>query len=483
MCIHCDNGLLRDMWDYFSFFAKDYRHMPKFKMGLWDGKIRLLNMQTHLMHSGLIHEVIRFAMENEYTIEVDPEFELKGANDPAWWCGVNEITDTFNLPFEPHDYQIRAVEMILKHRKRLVLSPTSSGKSFIIYTALRALLEDPARQNRRILLVVPTTSLVEQMVGDFAEYSANNDFDTDKMCHMIYSGKEKLNTMPVTVTTWQSVYKNPKAWFKNFDAVFVDEAHLASASSITKLMEKCVNAEYRVGLTGTIEDTQTHKLTLTGLFGRVYETITTKTLMDRGLVSQLSIKAIVFDHSKPEKKEAIQLKYVDEIDHIITDDRKNVFYAKLAMVQKGNTLVLFNFTDRHGKPLFELIDALSKGRKKVFYVDGDTPVEDREAVRAYAEEHNDVIIVASYGTFSTGINIKNLSSVIFAHPFKSKIKILQSIGRILRKGGSSDNATLYDCATDFRHSGKVNTTMKHFKDRLKLYEKAKFDYTIQVVNL
>lgn len=477
-----DDGIAYELNEYLSFYAKDYKFMPKYKMGIWDGRIRLFDTRTNELPSGLIHEVIAWALREGYSLDIDPEIQLARKDDELDF-DLDALLDSLNLPFTPHDYQVAAIECILKHRKRLILSPTSSGKSFILYGAIRALLADDKCPDRRILLVVPTTSLVEQMVGDFKEYSENNDFDADEMCHMIYSGREKLNNKPVTVTTWQSVYKKGAKWFENFDAVFVDEAHLASATSITSMMNKCENAPYRVGLTGTIEDTQTHKLTLTGLFGRVYETVSTKELMDRGLVSQLTIKALIFDHSDAVKQEVSKLPYKAEIDRIIEDESKNKFICKLALSQKGNTLVLFNFVERHGKPLHSLMEQLNAQGKTIFYVDGDTPVEERERIRAYTEDNDDVVIIASYGTFSTGISIKNLENVIFAHPFKSKIKILQSIGRILRKSKKTDKATLFDIANDYRWKSKVNTTMDHFKQRLKMYEKAKFNYSIKVLKL
>jgi len=477
-----DNGIASELNEYLSFFAKNFRHMPKFKMGMWDGRIRLFNINTGELPSGLIHEVIAWALREKYTLAIDPDIALATPHDKPF-CDVESLVDSMNLPFTAHDYQINAIECILKHRKRLILSPTSSGKSLILYGAIRAIFDNKAQQQCRILLVVPTTSLVEQMVGDFKEYSEHNDFDADSMCHMIYSGREKKNTKPVTVTTWQSVFRKGESWFENFDAVFVDEAHLASAESITKMMDKCVNAQYRIGLTGTIEDTQTHKLTLTGLFGRVYETVSTRELMDRGLVSNLTIKALIFDHSDAVKEKVSGQKYADEIDTIISDERKNKFICKLALNQPGNTLVLFNFVERHGKPLFELATGLNTTGKTIFYVDGDTPALERERIRAFTESNNGVVIIASYGTFSTGINIKNLENVVFAHPFKSRIKILQSIGRILRKSKNSSKATLFDIANDYRWKSKVNTTMDHFKQRLQLYEKAKFDYTIKVIKL
>ncbi len=481
--IDVDNeGILYELNDHFSFYVKNYKHMPKYKLGIWDGKWRAFNVVSQMMHGGLIHELIRWALDNDYSLDIDPDIHLARKDDPGF-CDVESLMESFNLPFKPYDYQIEAVETILKHRKRLVLSPTSSGKSFIIYSAIRALLAEIGRPQRRILLVVPTTSLVEQMVGDFAEYSENNEFDAEKMCHKIYSGREKHNKCPVTVSTWQSIYKKGQKWFEHFDTVIVDEAHLASGDCITKLMEKCVNAEFRIGLTGTIEDAEVHEMTLTGLFGRIFETISTKELMDRGMVSKLKIKCILFDHDATTKQAVSKLNYADEIDRIITDDKKNRFVADLALRCKGNTLILFNFVERHGIPLYELVNSLNKQGKKVFLVHGDVSVDERERIRAYTEAHDNVIIIASYGTFSTGINIKNLQNVIFAHPFKSKIKILQSIGRVLRKCATSSKAVLFDLANDFRHKSKVNITMKHFKERLKLYDKSKFEYTIKVLKL
>lgn len=480
MYIHADESIIRDMWDYFSFRAKDYQFMPKYQAGIWDGYIRLLNYHDQTMPIGLIHDVIKYARDEKLKLDIDPDIHLARKDDPCP-VDVEGLMESFNLPFEPHDYQIDAVKVILKHRKRLILSPTSSGKSFIIYSAIRALLDT----GKRVLVVVPTTSLVEQMVGDFAEYSENNDFDAHKTCHMIYTGKEKSNKSPVTVTTWQSVYKKRGKWFEGFDAVFVDEAHLASAESITGIMSKCGNAEYRIGLTGTIEDAESHKYTLVGQFGRVYETITTRELMDRDIVSDLLITAVVFDHGDADRKYVAGLNYEDEIDYIISNEKKNRFICKLALTQheQDNTLVLFRYKERHGVPLFELMKELNTSGKKVFYVDGDTPVAEREAIRKYTESNHGVVIIASYGTFSTGINIKNLQNVIFAHPMKSKIKILQSIGRVLRKSKFSNKAKLYDIVCDFKWKSKENSTLKHFKERFKQYKKAQFKCITKVVRI
>ena len=441
--------------------------MPKYKAGIWDGKIRLFNLGTQQLYIGLLEKIVYFAEARKYKLSVSKNFS--DAQERITW----DITEC-GLPFEPYDYQLKAIDVILNKKRRLILSPTSSGKSFIIYGALRYLTS----AQKKVLLIVPTTSLVEQMVKDFESYG----WDAENHCHKIYSGKEKHTDSPVVVSTWQSVYKLPKAWFKDFDAVFVDEAHLAQAESIKKIMEKAENADYRIGLTGTIEDTQTHKLVLQGLFGKIFSTIKTSELMERGLVSQLTIQGIILNHSDEAKKIVSKLKYQGEIDTIISNEKRNRFICKLAAKSNGNTLVLFNYVKKHGEPLFHMLNEIAEG-KKVFFVHGDTSTDTREQVREYTEKYNNVIILASYGTFSTGINIKNLDNVIFSHPYKSKIKNLQSIGRILRKAHSESKATLYDIVDDYRWGSKDNTTYTHFKERLKIYEKENFDYTIRTLKI
>lgn len=468
--VQCNFNIAYELNDFFSFYAKNYKFMPKYKAGIWDGRIKLFNIKTGLIYVGLLEKLIYFAQSRDYKFDADPDLFI--SNEKKHFDVMK-----YNPPFQPYDYQQDAINIILNKKRRLVLSPTSSGKSFIIYGAIRHLLD----QGKRVLLVVPTTSLVEQMVKDFSSY---NWREAESMCHKIYSGKEKTNEDSVVVTTWQSVYKLGKDWFNPFDAIFVDEAHLAQAESIKSIMEKAENATYRVGLTGTIDDTQAHKLILQGLFGKVYSTIKTSELMERGLVASLKIEAIVMNHSDEDKKIVSKLPYQGELDTIISNPRRNNFIVNLGMNVKGNTLVLFNYVSKHGSVLYKMFQDLNKDNKKqIFFVHGDTSTETREKVREISETYNNVVIVASYGTFSTGINIKNLDNVIFAHPYKSKIKNLQSIGRVLRKAQDDAKATLYDIADDYCWKSKSNTTYNHLKERLSIYEKEQFDYTIRTLDI
>lgn len=470
MQIVCDDSIAYELSDYFSFYAKNYRHMPKYKDKMWDGRIRLFDLKNNYLYVGLLDKLAYFTKSRQYTIDVEGNFLDKS---PKIDFNVNSYGP---FPFTPYDYQEKAIDIILNKKRRLILSPTSSGKSFIIYGSMRYLVE----QGKQVLLVVPTTSLVEQMVKDFKGYGWN----ADDYCHKIYSGKEKLSNKPVIVTTWQSIYKLPKKWFNRFNAVYVDEAHLATAESIKGIMEKLEHCEYRIGLTGTLEDTQAHKLILQGLFGKVYSTISTRELMDRDIVAQLKINGIVLNHTDTDKKIVSKMKYAAEIKTIINDDKRNRFIAKLALAQRGNTLVLYNYVEAHGLPLFNMIERMNYEDKKiVFFVHGDTSTETRETIREFSELADNVIIVASYGTFSTGINIKNLDNVIFAHPYKSKIKNLQSIGRVLRKAVVNAKATLFDIVDDYRWKKKVNTTFNHFLSRLGIYEKEQFEYKIIELDL
>jgi superfamily II DNA or RNA helicase len=340
----------------------------------------------------------------------------------------------------------------------------------MIYSVVRYFAE----RDKKILLVVPTTSLVEQMFKDFQDYGWN----AEDYCHKIYSGREKTNQAPVTITTWQSIYKLQRPFFKDFEVIIGDEAHLFKSKSLVSIMTKMDSAKYRFGFTGTLDGTQTHKWVLEGLFGPSYKVTQTKELIDKGHLSQLQIHVLLMKH------DSFQFEtYEDEIQYIIGHGKRNNFIKNLVLDLKGNSLVLFSRVETHGQPLYELINNSVKGNRKVFYVHGGIDAEQREHVREITEKENNAIIVASYGTFSTGINIKNLHNVIFASPSKSRIRNLQSIGRVLRKGDKKNQAVLYDIADDITYKSKKNYTLNHLVERIKIYNQEKFNYEIVQVSL
>jgi superfamily II DNA or RNA helicase len=294
-------------------------------------------------------------------------------------------------------------------------------------------------KNQKILLVVPTTSLVSQMYGDFRDYGLR----VESCCHQIYSGKEKTNEFPVTITTWQSVYKLERSFFEDYNVIIGDEAHLFKSKSLISIMSKLHHAKYRFGFTGTLDGTQTHKWVLEGLFGPSYKVTQTAELMEQGHLSQLDIRCLVLKHN-PQRFET----YEDEIQYLISHEKRNKFITNLSLDLKGNTLILYSRVATHGEILYNLINTHKRDDRKVFFIHGGVDAEERELVREITETESNAIIVASYGTFSTGINIRNLHNVMFASPSKSRIRNLQSIGRVLRKGKNKTKAVLYDISDD-----------------------------------
>ena len=469
-----DRGIMMELSEFFTFFVPGYKFMPAFKNKMWDGKLRLLDLRTNKIYSGLVMYIKQFCKERDYTLNI-PDFKLH--DDNIDWIDWLPLGDNI----KPREYQKDAVKHALKYHNALLVSPTASGKSLIIYLLIRYFME--YNKDKKILLIVPTTSLVKQMYGDFADYSKNDETFSPTECHQIMAGKDKNEDVQIYISTWQSIYKMPKDYFQQFGMVIGDEAHNFKAKSLTSILSKCSNAEYRFGLTGTLDGTQTHKLVLEGLFGPVYNVTSTKKLIDDNHLSDLDIDVVLLKHPDEMCKVISKLKYQDEISHIVSYDPRNKFIKNLALSQKGNTLVLFQFVEKHGIPLHKMIlDGAAKGRR-VFFVAGQTDAETREEVRAITETQDDAIIVASLGTFSTGINIKNLHNLIFASPSKSQIKVLQSVGRVLRKSKDGQPAKVYDIADDLHWKSRKNYTLNHSAERVKIYAKQKFKFKIHEINL
>ena len=457
-----------ELSEYFTFYIPNYKFMPAFRNKLWDGKIRLFNTQNHTLYAGLIDYVKKFAKEREYeyeiadNLELETEFSVKEASD---------FIATLNIPFEVRDYQLNSFIRCVRKNRVLLVSPTASGKSLIIYLLTRY-------YNAKTLIIVPTISLVAQLSKDMQDYG----YDSDKYIYQIMAGIDKSPNKQIVISTWQSIYKLNAKWFDQFDVVIGDEAHQFKAKSLTTLLSKMTRCKYRFGLTGTLDGTQTHKLVLEGLFGKQFSVTTTKELIDSGKLAAFKIKALVLKHSEENSKNAKNYKYQDEIEYLVSNYERNRFIRNLAASLKGNTLVLFQLVEKHGKVLYDMFNSTIKD-KHISFVHGGVDVDEREYIRQLTENQNNAIIIASYGTFSTGINIRNLHNIIFASPSKSKIRTLQSIGRGLRLGENKETATLYDIADDMSYKSKKNFTLMHFTERMKIYGEEKFEYKIYTINL
>ena len=466
--INAEPHIYYELSDQFTFDIPNAKFSPAYKKKYWDGKIRLFNTQKGEIYVGLLDRIIQFCKDHSYTYEfIDSEyyglpFEV---NDFISSEGVKDYMNAISK-FKPRDYQIEGVYDALKHNRKLLISPTASGKSLMIYSIVRYYVGN----KKNILIVVPTTSLVEQMYKDFEDYGWN----VGSFCHKVYAGKERETDSQVIITTWQSIYKLPRKYFERFSVVIGDEAHQFKSKSLISIMSKLDSAKYRFGFTGTLDGSETHKWVLEGLFGPSYKIIKTDELMKKGHLAKLDINVLLLKHP-PNKFENFE----EEVQYIIGHGKRNNFIKNLALDLKGNTLILFARVEKHGEPLYNLINSNNIiENRNVFFIHGGVETEDREKVREITEKENDAIIVASYGTFSTGINIKNLHNVIFASPSKSRIRNLQSIGRVLRKGNQKTRATLYDIADDISYKSRKNYTLNHLIERIKIYNEENFDYDI-----
>jgi len=465
--ISCEAGVAQEICDYFTFTVPGHTFMPAYRMKIWDGKIRLFNIHNRLLYGGLLEYVFIFAEPRNYRV-APIGFDWK----PRKIAKNQAFLDDLKLPFEPRDYQLDGFHHALSYKKSLLVSPTASGKSLIIYLIVRAL-------NVKTLIIVPTTSLVSQLYSDFQEYG----WDSAKYCHQVYAGQDKVSDKLVVISTWQSIYKLNKKTFEPYRLVIGDEAHGFKSKSLTTLMTKCVNAEYRIGTTGTLDGTQTHKLVLEGLFGKVYKVTTTKKLMDRKELSSLNVEIILLKYPDVICEQFKQIKYADEIEFLVGHEKRNKYIRNLVLSLEGNTLLLFRLVKKHGRILYDMIEEKTDDNRKTFFVFGGTETETREQIRAIAETERDAIIVASYGVFSTGINIRNLHNIVFASPSKSRIRNLQSIGRGLRLSENKEETVLYDKADDLRSGARKNFAYQHFEERVKIYDEESFPYKIHKLDL
>jgi superfamily II DNA or RNA helicase len=475
-----ENSVARELQDYFTYDVPGAKFTPAFKRKVWDGKIRLYNPHSGLLPAGLVEYLATFAKDRGYEMEVDSEVaepEIKFDCDSVKKFVESLRPHARGEPLVPHDHQVDALCHALNKTRCVLLSPTASGKSLVVYSLCRH-YQSVIPQHKKILIVVPTISLVTQMYADFADYSSQVDWSVEKNCHKIMGGLEKMTNKQIVISTWQSIYKMPRAWFDNFEAVIGDEAHLFKAQSLSSIMNKLTDCPYRIALTGTLDGSKIHKLTIEGLFGPVHRVITTKELMERNLLTSLRIECILLRYPPDVRKTVSGLDYPGEIEWLVGCKARNEFLAHLCAATRGNTLVLFNYVEKHGKPLHEMIEKLCGNDRKVFFVAGETDGEEREEIRNIVERETNAIIVASYGTFSTGINIRSLKNVIFASPSKSRIRILQSIGRQLRKMDGKHIAKLYDVADDLHHESTLNYTLRHFLKRTKIYESEQFNYKL-----
>ena len=462
-------ALSQELTDFFTFEVPNAKFMPMVRKRMWDGKIRLFSPANGEIYVGLLPYIKEYCKSKnvKYTIDegVEDERDVMGTVVRGFIRSLRPRSKGKSI--KVRDYQIEAVRMAISRNRTLILSPTASGKSLIIY----ALVRYYQMAGHRTLILVPTTSLVEQMYTDFEDYG----WSSGPHCQKVYQGYTTKIDKDVVISTWQSVYKMPKKYFEQFDCVIGDEAHMFKAKSLTSIMTKLHQCKYRFGFTGTLDGTETHRLVLEGLFGSVEQVVTTKELIDKKTLANLKIKCITLKH--PEKRD--RMTYAEELDYLVSKDTRNKFILDLCNTITGNTLCLFQLVEKHGKILYDGM----KGKENVYFVYGGTDTDQREKIRGLVEKHKNSTTIASYGTFSTGINIRNIHNIVLASPSKSKIRVLQSIGRGLGTSSTKDSILIFDIADDISYKDRRNFTLNHFFERLNIYNEQQFNYEISKVRI
>lgn len=462
-----------ELSDRFSFRIPNAHFHPKVKARLWDGRIKLY--RNSRIYIGLLEDIKTFCKTRDY------EFVYQSNQNILHPKIKTDIT--WNLPdnIEVRDYQKSMILHAIENERILMLSPTSSGKSLIIYSIIKHIIE--SNDSEKGLIIVPRLSLVKQLYTDFQSYSTKNKWNVDENIHMVFSGQDHNSDKKIIISTWQSIYKNPVEYFKQFSFVVGDECHEFKATSLVSIMEKLVNARIRIGTTGTLDGIECNEMTLIGLFGPKVVATTTKTLQDQKHIATLKINCIILEHPHARRE---RFKYIDEINYLTGNNKRNQYITNLSLSLKGNTLVLYRYIENHGQILHDIFKekiADKYKNKKIYYIHGGVDADIREEIRKIVNEETNSIILASIGTFAMGVNIPNLHNIVFAAPTKSRIKTLQSIGRVLRLSKDKTNAVLYDIADDMRKGKYTNHTFKHFYERIKLYSVEDFDYKVFTVKI
>ncbi|EDB0092224.1 DEAD/DEAH box helicase [Salmonella enterica] len=486
--VECSTAISLELGDYFSFEVEGARFSNRYKYGGWNGKIKLFTYENNLPF-GLVSTLRLFAKQMEYSIWVDPRIhEKEDITKEQFEEWVNGLTITSGgNKITPHWYQTLAAFEGIHHRRRILNMPTSSGKSLTQCIMSRWYLEN---YEGKVLIIVPTTSLVLQMRDDFVDYSL---FPYEAI-HTITGGKSKdTGDRLICVSTWQSACKQPIEWFQQFGMVMVDECHLATAKNLTKIVTDMTHCKFKFGLSGSLRDGKANLLQYVGMFGDISRPVSVHKLMEDGQVTNLKINCLFMRYTDEECAAMKGKDYADEIKFITSHKKRNAYACKLALnlaKQKEQNVFLMYKNKKHGKWMY---DALCKQHDKVYYVDGDVDTNTRDELKKMAEGMTGMIVVASYGVFSTGVSIKNLHHVIFAHPTKSGITVRQSIGRALRKHGSKSIATIWDIIdhlavkTKSKNAKKqfshLNYTLKHALERVKIYNEDRFEYATKTIEL
>ena len=485
--IQAEANIVYELRDYFSFQPPGYQYQAKYKYCGWNGYIYLMDYNGKLPY-GLAYLVTKFAESRGYSIWMDPKIhETEEITQPDFdkWLEEHPVYDG-NKQIDPYWYQKQSVFHAIKNRRAVLNLPTSAGKSLIQGLISRWCLEN---YTGKVLIIVPTTALVDQMIGDIVNYRL---LPREAMLG-IRSGTAKNSNALIYVSTWQSAVKMPPEWFQQFMCLMVDECHKSTGQSIQKIINTMDQCIFKFGLSGSLKEGKANMMQYIGAFGQIFKPVDTNRLMQEGQVTNLRINTIFMRYKEDEIKKMKGADYQSEIKYITSHTRRNAWICKLALKlareKDENVFVMFNQI-KHGKWLYE---QLKKVYDNVVYISGETGIDERNEMKRIAESTKGLIVIGSIGVLSTGISVKNLHHIIFGHPCKSAVIVKQSIGRVLRKHDSKSLATVWDLVDNLATLAKSknaknkysykNYGMKHAIERVRIYNEEKFDYVIKQIEI
>jgi superfamily II DNA or RNA helicase len=487
-----DRNVLLDIYNYMTFDAPDAEWSYAYQNKMWDGKVRLLDNNTFKIYKGLVHYIETFALQQQWEVEKDPAlFVDNGPFDAVAY--MTSLKLQLKGGALPHDFQYLAVQKAIDDDRHTFESATGSGKSLMIYCLARYYMKK-FDLNKKILVTEPTKGLVQQMLTDWQSYAPH--FPIEKLTHQIYDGAGHNTNKPIVLSTWQAMMDEKEGYIKQFGAIIVDECHGAQAPELKGILERSPDCKYRFGFTGTLDETETNRLVIEGLTGPALVISRTFELIERGILPELRIKSLITKYPEsvckenhkrmtaPDKKERMK-SFSKEKDFIVNYAPRNQYIANLvaSIKDKENILILTEYHDK--KPHCDIIKRFIEAtcpHKKIVLVTGDTD-EDPQELREFVDGNDDVVIIATFGKFATGRSINNIQHIIFATYGKGMIKVLQSLGRGLRKDGKEDKVTAYDIVDDLSYKNHKNYLLKHALERIRIYVKQQLKYKIITVQL
>lgn len=476
--VDCDKEAALLIKERFSSMSPGAKFSQKFKDHLWDGKVSMFKLTNYLLPAGLKGILFDFLEENDvqYTDNTRPE--------------INNISDEFlsqlydavvtNKDKTPRDYQHIAIKELLTNKKGVIEYGTGAGKSCIIYVIIRYLLAI----GKRTAIIVPNVSLVRQMKNEFVEYgwSACDDFVT-----LMGDGLVPDESKPVLISTFQSLINQPDSMIASYGAVIVDEVHRAKSKSIKTILEKMPNADYRMGVTGTLPDEEGEDdcdgdmkldyFTIVGYIGICLAEKSTSELMDEGFLTRVNIINLVLKYPEDICKKNAYRPYVEEVLTIMEyGDRNKIFDIVFNQAPDGhNSLILVNKLG-HVDLIKNYLDSFIDKKYSIHVITGKVKGKKRDSIISTLESSGNNILVATYGTMSTGVNVRRLHNVFLASNAKKKYRVLQALGRGVRKHEDKEVMVLFDIVDDLRHvtkggNIKLNYSYKQYLARRELYDK------------